>query len=183
VASQPRAARPPSSRAIEANSRYKLGHKKQAEEDAMTEGVVGARGGRVPWHLWAVGALTLLWNAYGGFDYLMTQTENPGYLAMYTPEQRAYFTSFPLWMDSVWAIGVWGAVLGSVLLLLRRRWAYPVFAVSVAAFLVSVVYNYLLSDGARIAGATGAIFSVVIALIGIGEVLYSRAMARRGVLR
>ena len=26
---------------------------------------------RTPWHLWVVGVLSLLWNCYGGYDYLM----------------------------------------------------------------------------------------------------------------
>ena len=148
----------------------------------MTNGI-GSVGGRTPWHLWVVGLLSLLFNSYGGFDYLMTQTENAGYLAHFTAEQRAYFTGFPLWMDAVWAVGVWGAVLGSLLLLLRRRWAFPVFAVSLAAFLISLVYSYALSDGSQVMGSQGTIINGVITLVGIGEVLYARAMARRGVLR
>jgi hypothetical protein len=149
----------------------------------MTHGIVRTTGARTPWHLWLVGALALLWNGFGGFDYVMTQTENAAHLASFTPEQRAYFASYPAWMVAVWAIGVWGGVLGAILLLLRRRWAFPVFVVSLAAFLVSVVYSYALSDGARIMGTMGTVFSVVIALIGVGEILYARAMARRGVLR
>ena len=44
---------------------------------------------------------------------------------------------------AVWAIGVWSAVLGSVLLLLRRNLAFPVFCVSLAAFLVSLIEQML----------------------------------------
>lgn len=67
---------------------------------------------RTPWHLWAVGALALVWNGYGGFDYVMTQTQNAAYLAQFTEAQRAYFESFPMWMEAVWAIGVWGGRAG-----------------------------------------------------------------------
>ena len=70
---------------------------------------------KTPWHLWAVGAVALLWNSYGGYDYVMTQTNNAAYLAHFTAEQRAYFDSFPLWMEAVWAIGVWGGLLGGIL--------------------------------------------------------------------
>jgi hypothetical protein len=38
----------------------------------------------------------------------------------------------PAWMTGVWAIGVWGALAGSVLLLLRSKWAVHVFAASLA---------------------------------------------------
>lgn len=135
-----------------------------------------------PWHLWAVGVVALLWNGYGGYDYVMTQTNNAAYLAQFTPEQRAYFDSFPMWMEAVWAIGVWGAVLGSVLLLLRSKWAFHAFLASLIAFAVSVAYGQM-SGGSAVMGTTGMIFSAVIFLLGLGFVMYSRMMARKGVLR
>ncbi len=135
-----------------------------------------------PWHLWAVGVIALLWNGYGGYDYVMTQTNNAAYLAQFTPEQRAYFDSFPMWMEAVWAIGVWGAVLGAVLLLLRSKWAFHAFLASLIAFAVSVVYGQM-AGGNAVMGATGMIFSAVIFLLGLSFVMYSRIMARRGVLR
>ena len=135
-----------------------------------------------PWHLWAVGVLALLWNGFGGYDYVMTQTANAAYLAQYTPEQRAYFDSFPMWMEAVWAIGVWGGVLGSLLLLMRSKWAFHAFLASLVAFAVSVVYGQT-SGGAAVMGTTGMIFSAVIFLLGLGFVMYSRMMSRKGVLR
>ena len=135
-----------------------------------------------PWHLWAVGAVALLWNGYGGYDYVMTQTNNAAYLAQFTAEQRAYFDSFPMWMEAVWAIGVWGGVLGAVLLLLRSKWAFHAFLASLVAFAVSVVYGQM-SGGNALMGTTGMIFSAAIFLLGLGFVMYSRVMSRRGVLR
>jgi hypothetical protein len=135
-----------------------------------------------PWHLWAVGLVSLLWNGYGGYDYVMTQTDNAAYLAQYTAEQRAYFDSFPMWMEAVWAVGVWGGVLGAVLLLLRMKWAFHAFLASLIAFAISVVYGQV-SGGNAVMGTTGMIFSAVIFLLGLGFVMYSRAMTRKGVLR
>lgn len=135
-----------------------------------------------PWHLWAVGGLALLWNGYGGYDYVMTQTNNAAYLAHFTPEQRAYFDSFPMWMEAVWVVGVWGAVLGSVLLLLRSKWAFHAFLASLIAFAASVVYGQT-SGGSAVMGTTGMVFSAAIFLLGLGFVMYSRMMTRKGVLR
>lgn len=144
--------------------------------------VTGDAAGRTPWHLWLVGGVALLWNAFGGYDYIMTQTRNAAYLAQFTPEQRAYFESFPIWMEAVWGIGVWGAVAGSLLLLLRMKWAFHAFLASLIAFAISVVYGQT-SGGNALMGSTGMIFSALIFLLGLGFVLYSRAMTRRGVLR
>ena len=137
---------------------------------------------RSPWHLWVVGAVALLWNGYGGYDYVMTQTNNAAYLAQFTAEQRAYFDSYPMWMEADWAIGVWGGVLGAVLLLLRSKWAFHAFLASLIAFAVSVVYGQM-SEGAALMGTTGVIFSAAIFLLGLAFVMYSRMMTRKGVLR
>ena len=137
---------------------------------------------KTPWHLWAVGSVALLWNSYGGYDYVMTQTNNAAYLAQFTAEQRAYFDSFPLWMEAVWAIGVWGGILGAVLLLMRSKWAFQAFLASLIAFAVSVVYGQM-SGASAIMGTTGTVMSGVIFILGLIFVMYSRMMTRKGVLR
>ncbi|MGV8928332.1 MAG: hypothetical protein ACOH1E_01145 [Brevundimonas sp.] len=137
---------------------------------------------KTPWHLWVVGAVALLWDGYGGYDYVMTQTNNAAYLAQFTAEQRAYFDSYPMWMDAVWAIGVWGGVLGAVLLLLRSKWAFHAFLASLIAFAVSVVYGQI-SGGSALMGTTGVVMSGVIFVLGLIFVMYSRMMSRKGVLR
>lgn len=137
-----------------------------------------------PRHLLIIGALAVLWNAVGAFDYLMTQTRNEAYMSRFTADQLAYFYGFPAWVVATWALGVWGGVLGSVLLLLRRRSAVPVFAVSLVAMVMTTVYNFSLSDGREIMGGTGPlIFSTVIFVIAVLLLVYARAMAKRGVLR
>jgi hypothetical protein len=49
-----------------------------------------------------------------------------------TDAQIAFMARYPSWMHAVWALGVWGSVLGSILLLLRSKWAFHAFAVSIA---------------------------------------------------
>jgi hypothetical protein len=133
-----------------------------------------------PWHLWAVGGLTLLWNGYGGYDYVMSVTENAGYLAMFTEEQREYFAAFPSWVTAIWATAVWGGVLGSALLLLRNKLAVIVYEVALAAFLISMVYQYVMTEGARINGVMGMVMSAVIGGIAVFEVVYAYFLRRKG---
>ena len=56
------------------------------------------------------------------------------------------------------------------------------FLASLVAFAVSVVYGQT-SGGAAVMGTTGVVFSAVIFLLGLGFVMYSRMMTRKGVLR
>ncbi len=139
---------------------------------------------RTPSHLWIVGALATLWNAFGCFDYLMTQTSNAQYLSKFTDPQRAYFESFPIWMEAVWALGVWGGMSGSLLLLLRIRLAGAAFAVSRAGLAGSTGYQYVLSAPPADM-MTGAMIGMNLAIwaIAIGLLVYASRMRRRGVLR
>lgn len=137
---------------------------------------------RTPWHLWAVGIVGLLWNAVGAFDYVMTQTQNEGYMSQFTAEQLAFFYGFPAWVVATWAIAVWGGVLGTILLLLRKRLAVGVFLVSFLAMIATSIHNFLLSDGLEVLGGPGLLFTALIFVVALGLWLYAQAMARRGVL-
>jgi len=145
---------------------------------------VAAGGGvRTPVHLWIVGVLALLWNAMGAFDYLATQLELDFYMSQFTEAQLAYFYGFPSWAVAGWAFGVWGAVAGSVGLLLRRKWSVWAFEVSLAGMAVSWVYTLGMSNGAEFMGSGGMIFSAVIWVVAIFLVVYAWKQAANGVLR
>ena len=138
---------------------------------------------RRPWHLWLIGVLALAWNSIGAFDYVMTETRNVSYMSAFTPDQLAYFYAFPMWAVATWALSVWGGVLGSVLLLLRRRLAVPVFALSLATMAASFFHNYVLTSGFKVMGGAGALaFSGVIALVGAALLLYARKLSQSSVL-
>lgn len=139
---------------------------------------------RTPTHLWIVGTLATLWNAFGAFDYLMTQTRNEAYLAHFTDPQRAYFESFPLWMEATWALGVWGGLAGALLLLARSRHAVTAFAISLAGLAVSTAYQYVLnSPPPEMSGVGMVAMNLAIWAVAIGLLWYTVRMRRRGVLR
>ncbi len=140
---------------------------------------------KTPWHVWLVGVIAVLFNAIGVFDFVMNMTQGAAYLASagMTPDQIAHYRGMPGWMMVVWAVGVFGAFLASVFLLLRRKLASPVFFLSLAAFLVSLLYTYALTNGGKVMGQQMAITSAVITALLLFFSWYSRFMAARGVLR
>jgi hypothetical protein len=130
-----------------------------------------------------VGIIAVLWNAIGAFDYLATQLRLEAYMSQFTPEQLAYFYGFPAWAVAAWAIAVWLALLGSIGLLLRKRWAVWLFGISIVGMLITALYNFVLTDGAKLMGSGAVTFTAVIWFIAIFLFLYSRKMAERRVLR
>lgn len=138
---------------------------------------------RPPIHFWIVAIIAVLWNAVGAFDYVATQLRLESYMSAFTEEQLDFFYGIPTWAVASWAIAIWSAVLGSLAMLFRLRWAVHLFIVSLLAMLVTSFQNFVLSNGAEIMGTGGLIFSAVIALISIFLVFYNRAMLKHGVLR
>lgn len=148
-----------------------------SETDTMTV--------KTPWHLWAVGGLSLLWNGYGGFDFVQTVTRGEAYMreAGFDQAMIAYYNAMPTWMYGPWVLGVWGGVFGSILLLLRRRWAVPALALSAVGALISLIYGKLIDPPPPSSMAMLAWMPFVIVAIAAFLLWYAGTMAKRGVLR
>lgn len=135
---------------------------------------------KAPWHLWLVGIGTLLFNAMGVMSYVTTELGMLAELGM-TPEQIAFMDSYPAWAVALWALGVWGAFAGSVLLLLRSKYAVPAMLVALVGLIGTTIYNYVLIDVPESMQAPvldAAIWAVTLFLL-----FYARRMVAAGVLR
>jgi hypothetical protein len=136
-------------------------------------------------HLWVVGILSLLWNAFGGYDYTMSQIGDTAYLESvgFGPAEVAWMDAFPLWAEAAWAIGVWVSVLGSILLLLRSRHAATAFLVSLAGSVVSFFYQFTSDKPESLQSGLPVIMPVVIMILILAQWYYARRQAAAGVLR
>lgn len=142
-----------------------------------------------PKSLYVVGALALLWNGFGCYDYLMTRMRDTDYLASMMPNVDpnailAWVDGFPMWAQFGWGLGVWGGLIGSILLLLRSRWAVPALLLSLLGAILGLGYQIVAAP--PLPGAEGPMVEAmpyVIILIALAVFLYARAMRSRGVLR
>ena len=91
---------------------------------------------KAPWHLWLVGILSLFWNASGAWVFVQAQTGSP--MDMDATE-IAYYAEQPVWAVVLTDLAFAGAILGAVALLLRSRWAPPLYLLSIAAIVFSAV--------------------------------------------
>ena len=139
---------------------------------------------RTPTHLWAVGVLSLLWNCFGAYNYSMSRLGNREFLAKSGDPDAilAYIDGMPLYASIGWGLGVWGALLGSVLLLTRSRYAVHAFALSLAGAVVSFTAQYL---GPPMPGDTGAgkYIPLVIITLAAAQLWYAMRESKAGVLR
>ena len=138
---------------------------------------------RAPWHLWVLGVVTLLYGLLAAYDSVQTLVAGEDYMRAsgMTDAQLSYFTSTPWWFDSASFVSVWSGLLAAVALLVRKRIAALLYAVSAAATFVSAIYLYFLSDGPAAMGNlryAPIVIGTVMALMA----LYAYGLAKRGVL-
>jgi hypothetical protein len=145
---------------------------------------------RTPAHLWIVGILSLLWSCFGAYDYTMTKTKGAEYIATTMPgvdpnAALAWIDSMPMYAQVGWAVGVWLALLGSLMLLIRSRLAVWSFGLSLLGAVASLGYQMLLAP--PMPGGPESpmmkIMPVVILVIAVGLFAYAWAMEKKGVIR
>jgi hypothetical protein len=142
---------------------------------------------RTPAHLWIVGILSLLWNCFGAYDYTMSHMRNMDYLASMGGDANrmlAYMDSMQMYAKVGWGLGVWAALLGSVLLLMRSRYAVHAFGLSLFGMLLSFGGQYIgpPMPPEMTAGAMKYI-PLLIILLGVLQLWYALRQRASGVLR
>ncbi|MHA6334337.1 hypothetical protein ACXYL9_11710 [Qipengyuania sp. CAU 1752] len=145
---------------------------------------------RAPWHLWVAGIFGVLWFAGGAWDYVQTQLRNEDYLGEMAESVGTdlqvildYYDAFPAWVDAMWALSVWAAVAGALLLLARSRFAYHAMIVSMIGLVGSTIYTYTTEMPEALNSPFTVIFSIVIWATIILFAFYARQMTAAGVLR
>jgi len=96
---------------------------------------------KVPKWFWIVAALGLAWNVFGVVQFMATAQGTVDTLMGngLTKEQAELYVGLPQWMTGAFAVGVFGGVIGSILLLMRMPAAKTVFGISLAAYIILYV--------------------------------------------
>ena len=149
----------------------------------MVDAIGTSSGAKAPVSFWIVAILSLLWNAMGCADFTMTVTRNATYLAGFPPEMINWLDSAPSWTLIPWALGVWGALAGSLFLLLRSGWAVTAFAASLIGLAVTQIWQFSSNMPDSMTSPGSVAFTVTIWVVALALLWYSVRMRRAGVLR
>lgn len=144
---------------------------------------------KAPVHLWIVGVFSLIWNAWGCTDYIMTRMRSTEWLSQGGADPQvmlAWIDSFPIYAQFGWGLGVWMGLIGSVLLLMRHRWAVPALGLSLLGALLGLGYQILAAppppppmDSDPVMSAMAYVIIIVAALL----FFYAHRQQKAGVLR
>jgi hypothetical protein len=146
----------------------------------MSELTMDAQMPKTPWHLWAIGVLSLLWNASGAWVVVQAQT---GVAMDMDAAEIAYYAEQPLWVVALTDLAFAGALLGALALLLRSRWASPLYLLSLAAILASAAGDIARGSALLLQQQDWLILAGVTTSLAVAQWAYAAWSRRRGVLR
>jgi uncharacterized protein YjeT (DUF2065 family) len=138
---------------------------------------------RVPTWFWVAAGLVLVWEAMGCYAYITQVSMTAEQLAALPEGQRQLFNTMPDWVTAAYGIATWGGLLAAILLLMRKRWATAMFAVSLVALLVQFGWSFLIADAGTVVGPSAYGLPAFIIVAGVALLWFSSNAAKRGWLR
>lgn len=136
-----------------------------------------------PTWFWVVSVIALLWNLMGVSSYLMQAYTSVEQLEAMTQAERALFEGQPAWVTAAFAIAVFGGTLAAIALLLRKKWARPVFIVSLLAAIAQFVHWLFMTNSVEVYGAQAYVMPVLVVIFGIYEIFFAKQGIEKGWLR
>jgi hypothetical protein len=135
---------------------------------------------KLPAWFWIVAVLALCWELMGVTAYLMQVTMTQAEIDAYPQAQRELFAATPPWVFGAFAIAVFGGLAAAIGLLMRRKWALPLFVVSLLGAVLQFSWVFFAARAHETIGPSAVPFPLTIIAIGIALVWFSRFAARRG---
>lgn len=138
---------------------------------------------RPPVWFWVISIIPLLWYLMDMSAFFMRVFMTDDVIKAMPDNQQHLYRNMPLWVNIVFAGEVFGGALGCVGLLLRKKWAWPLFVVSILGVLSQTFYIYFLSDAISTMGTPAVVMPLLAILIGIGMIVLTKSAISKRWLR
>lgn len=94
-------------------------------------------------------------------------------------QQQSLYMNMPSWITIVFAAEVFGGVLASICLLLKKRFALFLYCISIVGVLLQTCYVYFLSEAVKVMGMSAIIMPIVAMLVGACMIVFTRSAISR----
>jgi hypothetical protein len=136
-----------------------------------------------PAWFWVISIIALLWFLMDMSAFFTRVLMTDDVIKAMPENQQHLYRNMPLWVNIVFAGEVFGGVLGCVGLLVKRKWALPLFAVSILGVLSQTFHVYFLSDAISTMGTPAVVMPLLAIVIGIGMIVAAKSAISKGWLR
>jgi hypothetical protein len=112
-----------------------------------------------------VAVLAIIWNAMGVTAYIMSVTMSAEDFLKLSQAEQDLHNATPAWAKGAFAIAVFGGLLGSLLLVLKKSLALPVLVLSFIAILVQMYNAFFIQDSFAVFGPGSTIMPIMVVVI------------------
>lgn len=133
-----------------------------------------------PFTYWLIAVLALVWNLIGAVMLYLQVNMPAAALAQMTEVQRQVYEATPAWLNAAFAVAVFGGLFGAVGLLLKKRWAVPLFLLSLLGLIVQFIGAYVATPAWAAYGPRGLVMPAVLFLISLFLWWYAGKARERG---
>ncbi len=137
----------------------------------------------VPAWFRVVSIIALLWYLMDTAAFFMRVLMTDEMLHAMPEAQRQHLAGIPGWVNFVFAFEVFGGTLGCTCLMIRKKWALPLFIASILGVLSQTTNIWFMSDAVSTMGASVIVMPLVAIVLGAGMIVLSQAAIARGWLR
>jgi hypothetical protein len=137
-------------------------------------------GGKAPLWFRLLAVLGVAWNAIGVFMYLQKMGMLGDPLVGVSEAQRALAQSAPAWVTGAFAVAVFAGLLGTLALVVLKRWATMLLILSLVGVLVQMGWIVGISNAVAVEGSQAILMPVVITVIAVLLVWLANIGAKRG---
>lgn len=125
-------------------------------------------------------AILVLWGLAGAAALYAHFAYGPGLDPNATSWDWQLYRQLPLWHHAAYVIAVSGGLLGSLALLLRSKWAVPLYVLSLVAVVIQFGYVFLGTQMIAVKGVWTIYFPLFIFAVALFQLWLSRRAYMRG---
>ena len=142
---------------------------------------------RIPKSYWIISVIATIWNAMGFYTFFTEYNlwKNPEARESFGELAAQYgpiYDATPGWIYVVFAVAVATGLLGSIGLLLKKKWSILFFLISLIAVLIQFSHNVLATNLIEVMGASAVVMPLVVIAIAAYLFYYARRNAGKGIL-
>ncbi|GJL93863.1 MAG: hypothetical protein DHS20C05_02680 [Hyphococcus sp.] len=131
---------------------------------------------------WIITVVAIFWNLVGVASFFAQIMMTPETLAALPEAERTLYENMPVWVLVAFAVAVFGGLGGSIALALKKAIATALFSASLVGVIVQLIYNFVIANTMEVYGASSIILPLVVLIIAIFLVWYSKDARKKGTI-
>jgi len=135
---------------------------------------------KMPTWFIVVSVIALLWNLLGVFNFYNDYTITPEEVAALSEEMQPFYKDIPMWNWIAYGTATITGLLGSICLLMKKRWAHLLFIISFLGILVTNYFSFFVSDAMSAIGWEAFVVPFFVISIGLILLIWSKKAIIKG---